>query len=321
MSLFQQETINVSEEDISARYYRVTFKPPFEKNNNTTSVESVIKYPRLIIPNSININLGQPTKRYVAVGRCIYCGTSKYQTASDNRLSDEHIIAEGLGAKLLLPESSCEECAKLTCDTEGAILQTLFLAPRGQLKIRGKKRKRNRDGYPLSTVVDGKEVVICMPIEEHPSILLMLNLHNPRLLYSQGGISGIWVHTFGTPESAVRRGVKEIASPGFDTVRFCQMLAKIAHSYAYTHLRILSFRPLLTGFIRKKFKKTDQYPECYNFVGGHPTLFSPTEALHQIGHDIVRVGNRRFFVVYVRLFSSLGAPLYKVVVGEMNAYG
>lgn len=231
-------------------------------------------------------------------------------------MSDEHIVAEGLGGKLVLPESSCEECAKITCDTEGAILQTLFLAPRRHLKIKGKKRKHKVNSYPLTTVINGEDVKIYTPIEEHPSVLLMLMLDRPRLLNGAGGIAGIWTYTLGDVEPALSRGVNNIASPAFDILRFCQMLAKIAHSYASAQFGLLGFRPLLTEFITKKFKGPAMIPECYNFIGGYNDNFAPSKALHTLGHNIVCVGNNRYFVVYIRLFSNLGAPVYSLVVGE-----
>src|SRR5258705_11293662 len=44
------------------------------------------------------------------VGHCIYCGATKYTQQADRPLGQEHIIAEGMGGTLILPEASCKEC-------------------------------------------------------------------------------------------------------------------------------------------------------------------------------------------------------------------
>ena len=50
---------------------------------------------------------------YPSVGACIYCGTT------EGKLTTEHIIAEGFGGTLLLPNATCQSCAAETSAVEG----------------------------------------------------------------------------------------------------------------------------------------------------------------------------------------------------------
>jgi hypothetical protein len=69
--------------------------------------------------------------RYPPVGKCIYCGSD----GAPGQLGLEHIIAESLGGMLLLPASSCGECAKATSAVEGRIAGELFRAIRRQMQF------------------------------------------------------------------------------------------------------------------------------------------------------------------------------------------
>jgi hypothetical protein len=248
----------------------------------------------------------------------------EYKPGSGRRLSDEHIVPEGLGGTLILPEASCADCAKITGNIEGSILRTLLWAPRRQLGVRSKKRKRaaNR-GFPITTVVGGKDVVFELPIEDHPSILLLLGLKTPRMLsfraIGEPDVAGIWTHTFGSPTALYKRGAERIASPGFDTVRFCQMLAKIAHCFAVAELGAGGFIPVLPTFILRHFQKAEQYPDCFKYVGGDPIDYAPSADLHTLGYETISLGSKKYLVVNVRLFGNLGAPVYRVVAGEVLA--
>ena len=50
-------------------------------------------------------------KKYLPVGKCIYCLAEKY-SSSRCQLGLEHIIPESIGGHLRLPDSSCEECER-----------------------------------------------------------------------------------------------------------------------------------------------------------------------------------------------------------------
>src|ERR1700722_327750 len=62
--------------------------------------------------------LHQP-KIYPALNRCMYCG-------SMSGLSDEHVVPFGLGGRVIVPKSSCTDCAKKTGRFERTCQRTMF---------------------------------------------------------------------------------------------------------------------------------------------------------------------------------------------------
>jgi hypothetical protein len=277
--------------------------------------------PAVTIPNANGIEPKSGRQQFPAAKICIYCGAKEYLPGSNRPLGEEHVIAEGLGGTLILPEASCGKCEAATSVIERAVLRTSLFATRARLEIRGKRRKREHgNSYPITTITGGKDVEIMMPLDVHPTILLMLGFNPPRIFAPadrRADIAGLWLHYFGSPEEAYRQGAESIASPSFDTVQFCQLIAKIGHSYAVAKLGGQGFEPLLPPFIRRRFATDEQYPECFRYIGGDSNLYAPSDDLHTLGHTIAPFDGRQYVVVYVRLFANLGAPLYTAVVGHL----
>ncbi len=55
-------------------------------------------------------------KTFEPAGHCIYCGRT-------DGLSDEHIVAYGLGGTIVLPRTSCPQCRKITGRFEHMVLR------------------------------------------------------------------------------------------------------------------------------------------------------------------------------------------------------
>src|ERR1035437_5629128 len=92
--------------------------------------------PMIALPHpKVTMNHGHT---YDPVGVCIYCG------AMVTRLSEEHIIPQGLGGTLKLPAASCSVCADETHAYEGRVQARMFGYARAQFGIRGKKRDKHR---------------------------------------------------------------------------------------------------------------------------------------------------------------------------------
>lgn len=305
---------------LHARYLRVTFSGPFNIDNSPVVESNVWNDPPLVLENAVKISSDKVGKKYPPVKACIYCGAKQLRAELGRPLSDEHIVADGLGGNLILPESSCAECAKITGRIEGVVLRSMMWAPRLRLGIRGKRRKRDMTNFLFKATVDGKEVPLKLPLADHPSILLLLALQAPRVLSFRSpdadDVAGFWVHTLGSPTAALELGAEKISSDGFDTVRFNQMLAKIAHGFAVAEVGLTNFKPLLPNFILRTFRRTEQYRDCFNFVGGDSRDFVSAEELHTLGHETVKFGLTTYLTVVIRLFANLGAPVFRVVVGE-----
>src|SRR5258707_13332584 len=104
------------------------------------------------------IDPGIKPTTYAAVGKCIYCDAKVYSTRVGIRstpFGDEHIIAEGLGGKLELPEASCQKCEHITGRiVEQDVLLRTLKSVRLHLGIRGKARSSRPATLPLQATVN-----------------------------------------------------------------------------------------------------------------------------------------------------------------------
>ena len=92
-----------------------------------------------------------------AVGECIYCRRKPPET----KLTDEHIIADGLGGDLVLPASSCVDCAALTGCFEQDILRNNLRQPRGVLGIKSRKKRAKQTSFRVNVAPnDGDEPIL-----------------------------------------------------------------------------------------------------------------------------------------------------------------
>lgn len=99
----------------------------------------------------------------------------------------------------------------------------------------------------------------------------------------------------------------------FDHLAFARMLAKMGHAFAAAKLGLDGFRPLLTGLIREQ---TDEYAE---FIGGDPRP-SPRKAVgHQMQINCIDIKGVEYAVVAIQLFAKFGAPVFQVVVGQVES--
>gem|GEM_PF-1646012 len=92
-------------------------------------------------------------KSYRPVGRCIYCGSPEWSAGQVRKLGDEHIIPEGLGGKLLLPEASCKDCEGLTSKFELEWLRSAFYT----VRVQKRARKEEKAAAKISSVAGTKK--------------------------------------------------------------------------------------------------------------------------------------------------------------------
>lgn len=87
--------------------------------------------------------------QYPPVDRCIYCGDREVEGG----LTDEHIVPQSIGGALILPRSSCRECAIPTGAVEGDFAGQALRPIRRQFKFpqksRGKAARLARDAFGL----------------------------------------------------------------------------------------------------------------------------------------------------------------------------
>jgi hypothetical protein len=171
-------------------------------------------------------------QRYPPVGKCIYCGSD----GAPGKLGLEHIIAESLGGMLLLPDASCDECAKATSAVEGRIAGLLFRAIRRQMNFPTKKPHNRPKGFTVG--LDGADASVLA--EGYPGLLISLSFPLPGVLAGAaasedfaGGVALAMLPDFGQRLNALGgppRGRRQIELRGFgDAESLGRVLAKSAH--------------------------------------------------------------------------------------------
>jgi len=199
----------------------------------------------------------RPRSEYSAVGQCIYCG-------DPNDLTDEHIIPESLGGRLVLPKASCKACATTTGRFEQIVARKMYLWPlRSRIGISGKrKHKKQRPTHWPAELVDGSEVEkIQVEIGKLPRLYVVIEMPpagiiageapretNPELkLHIKGDKSEM--AQFVQEQDAGKLQTQHF----FDWNAFNRLLAKIAHAYSVAVLGFDGLEYLLQPMVRGSY--------------------------------------------------------------------
>jgi hypothetical protein len=150
--------------------------------------------PAPVMQNAVAFNPDTKFHRLKPVKRCIYCDATEYAEGMSRPLGREHVVPEGVGGTLELPESSCRDCEGKTSAIEGATLRHSLLAVRRRTGLFGKKRNRDHVSVSFTSILDGREVTITPPLEDHPTVLVLPRMYPPGLIFPQSGFGGFFVH-------------------------------------------------------------------------------------------------------------------------------
>ncbi|RRN64635.1 HNH endonuclease [Caulobacter sp. 602-1] len=253
--------------------------------------------------------------RFGPVGFCIYCGKC------DGKLTDEHIIPDGLGGNLILAESSCVDCARITGQTEQVVLRKYLHNIRGALGIRSKKStEKLKDFIHTVHVASEKRELDIVPASERS--LFMLHAVNtdshPSLLQGQALTPPQLIYTIVAPDDVeARDGVIDGKfiygwNGSGDVNPIIRMVMKIAYAYAYA---VLPPEEIDTSLSHHILKKPGQ--DILNVFGA----LKSSESLLSL-HDIQIVKaiswlETEYWLVRLKLFSFMSnAPTYEVVIGR-----
>lgn len=263
----------------------------------------------------------QERKVYSPVGRCIYCGSAVGLTL-------EHVIPFGLGGKIELPESSCRECAKVTSNFEHTCLRTMFGPLRLLYGMPTRRKKKRPKTLPLKIMRTASEdwSYIQVKQEKYPFLILFPYFDAPLTMASKpysdnrGATAGrFWIRGASPAyvfEELLENLVQELGVHSImpeakaHVAEFCQMLAKIAYSYAVGELGYGTFESyMLPGILR------GELADCDLYIGSLEKDEPPSGSLHELSLGESIRSNR--IVVRVRLLAKLGTPTYFVVVGRL----
>lgn len=254
--------------------------------------------------------------RYEPVGVCIYCGVK------NTKLSDEHIIAEGLGGTYLLPEASCNSCAKITSAIEGVCVR----GPFGNIRLgAGTKRKKPKKPRELRDY----KITVQHPNSEDQEIDLTKLSENELPVYFA------YPFPFGEPailsglepdeqiairfrhfhkDTASRRlalGYKGYIDFRLDERKFLAMLGKIALGFAIAELGYSSVIPSILDL------SLGREANPLYFVG-RPTNEEKEERSDALHEYQIQILGGHLIVVDLRLFGCYDLPTYRIVVGTLT---
>lgn len=270
----------------------------------------------------ISISPGDPTIKYAPIGKCIYCESKIYSQRPGDRqypLGAEHILAEGLGGNLELPEASCQKCEGTTGRfVEGNVLGNTLKALRIFYGLKKKRSGSHPKTLPLRATIDGVERDIEMPISEYPIILNMLHYVEPA--FFTDGREGYpivrnvtFIQLQNNPLELIKKfNMTTFATQMWDNKMFGRMLAKIAHSLAVAELGESAFTPYLKNLIRKGTEGD------FKYIGGEPVFITQKKSknFHEVSLGYKRHDKHIYVVCKIRLFAFQNCPTYYVVVGE-----
>lgn len=241
------------------------------------------------------------------MGRCIYCG----RDATEVLLGDEHIIPLSLGGPLVLPQSSCPECARKTAAFELVCGRTMF----GPYRLAGDLPTR-------------------CALAEYPVLSFALPELGPAGLLTGAPSTEVFdadVKIINLVRDSEAHQAAEAAGNRFEVpcelrmTEFARLLAKIAHAFAVAELGSGAFRSFLPPFI------LGEAPNLPDLVGGIAELepsrgpfVGPVESRvtgliqHHLDYQIVRANDgTTYLTVLIRLLQFI-APPYCVVVARID---
>lgn len=254
------------------------------------------------------------TKIYEPVGQCIYCG-------SKENLQDEHIIAFGLHGNMILPKSSCKECAGITSFLERKILRGPLLPVRAAAKFKTRRPRNRPSTFPMKVIQQGQEHLRNVPIEDHLTLLVLPLLPPPAYAderpYTMGiEIIGRETILFGDePAEIMRRFNAEglSVSMNYQYVEFVRMIGKIAYAFTVAQFGLSAIAepyvlPAIMG----------QRDDIGKWVGSSDFVYEAEKqgAIHTIVTNFLEWQGEKLLVANVKLFANAHPHGYNVIVGR-----
>ncbi|MBR1189214.1 HNH endonuclease [Bradyrhizobium sp. AUGA SZCCT0160] len=258
---------------------------------------------------------------YPRVGRCIYCGATRYSEERE-RLGDEHIVPLALGGEDILPQAACGKCEGKLNSYEQFCHKLTFGTLRYHLGLPTRRPKERPKTLPLECTINGERVTRDVPLDNVPVSLLLPIFDLPDILLDKDPTErNIYTERFvmrQLPPVSLKWGnendISSISSPsaGVQGIKFASLIAKIGHAYATAVcINNPEFQPMLADLVRKE---TGPHPLPY-LVGGETEILPPTPSLHEVGLLRRRTRKHTLIVVRVRLFAFLATPTYYAIAG------
>jgi hypothetical protein len=233
---------------------------------------------------------------------CVYCGCK-------TSLRDEHLIADSIGGRLILPNASCLTCMEETHAFEGQFLRQYCDPFRQLLGIKGRsrgKKKILRKFKKLESFAPSPETAsyTWVGANEHPSGLILLVLSPPTLIGGMVPVTIVKGYQLPVDIIGMRNDVGGQWYSQFEVDPFVRTIAKIAHCAAVATLGYGAFEPCLAEAVRGNLEGLNKV------VGGTPSHlnflpFDYPKGMHQIAVSTIDISGERHAIVQIRFFSAV----------------
>lgn len=267
----------------------------------------------------VEFNAKHTTRKHIGI--CIYCG-------SLDKLQDEHCIPQSLEGLYLLVKASCAECAKITGKFEGRYTRDSLLPVRTAWNMKSKRSKKKRPTeFPMRFIKNGVERIINVPVDDHFSIIPMIEVGAPKkysfIQHAQGLKPGeSIVHPFKIRSDEHIEYLKEkynadeisVDFPVFGE-EFFRMIAKIAYCFIVWKYGLSSIGKV---YVLPAILGTSN--DVLDWVGsdGQQELYEQTKHMetdHIIASWFNPLGE---LCVRIKLFKKSLTPEYIVIVGKLS---
>jgi hypothetical protein len=241
--------------------------------------------------------------------------------------TDEHVIPRAFGETAYIDNASCHSCGAITSGIELYCARHIFQELRIHHSIKGRKHKKAAPSvFPITVEINGQKVEHVVPVEHHPSLLILPAVSAPGILTGEAP-SAVWPdarfhcwvfkqHIAGAAALAKKKGgtsyeVTKTVGPE----RFFRLVAKIGHCFAVAVRGYGTFKPYLPGVI------LGSDPHIPYLVGGETSSKPPGTMKHELRIEETERGGKLLLIARVRLFANVGSPengtpIYYAVVGE-----
>jgi hypothetical protein len=219
-----------------------------------------------------------------------------------------------------LPEASCKACQKIISrEIETPVIRQEWGAFRAKRQLPTRKPKNRQKHIVIRNQNDDPSATI--PVIDHATPVPLYKFDEARILNGLGpGADDLrWTMVLlASHDEEIAMRHKYPQWDGTHRIKvqpypFARLLAKIGHGYATAELGIDAFTPLTCDLIRGL---SDDY---FYTVGGSWDIPPPVNRNHitDISIKVVNPG-RALLRVDIRLFPTVGTPIYHVIAGEID---
>jgi hypothetical protein len=249
-----------------------------------------------------------------SVGRCIYC-------LSTEGLTDEHIVPQSLGGKLVLQDASCEACRRIKSDFERVVTRQMYWPLRLRLGwLESRKHKKDRPTHWPGLIIDGeKEENHLIEIGKLPRTYVAVEMPPPGIITGEPLTDKnpeLKLHLKGDKEE-LAKFCEEQEAGKFDFQydwhwgSFNRMLAKIAHARLVSICGLEDVEHFLPALIK------GESPFFSQFIGGveheRCALLPPDDLA--LGIRYIRA--QRYIFVRTTFFGQGRFPSHEIISGRI----